>query len=287
MVERIRKPEGAQEPRAVALGELVHEAVRAAIERAVQEELTEAIAGAYLAGANTRRIRGALRPLLKAAPLSKSAVSRVVATLKDALETSRKRSLTELEVVYLYLDAFALRVRSGGKVVSVPVLGAVAVLADGAKQLLSLELCGSESHEAWKGFLDDLVGRGLRPPLLFIIDGNPGLRRAVELCWPRAAVQRCVVHKLRNLERKAPKHAREEIAEDFHRIVYAESEAAARAAWTAFERKWKGRCPGVVRSLAEGGDELLTCADRISMSSGTRPCHRAEFTGTRGGDSVL
>ncbi len=166
MVERIRKPEGAQEPRAVALGELVHEAVRAAIERAVQEELTEAIAGAYLAGANTRRIRGALRPLLKAAPLSKSAVSRVVATLKDALETSRKRSLTELEVVYLYLDAFALRVRSGGKVVSVPVLGAVAVLADGAKQLLSLELCGSESHEAWKGFLDDLVGRGLRPPLL-------------------------------------------------------------------------------------------------------------------------
>jgi len=149
-------------------------------------------------------------------------------------------------------------VRSGGKVVSVPVLGAVAVLADGAKQLLSLELCGSESHEAWKGFLDDLVGRGLRPPLLFIIDGNPGLRRAVELCWPRAAVQRCVVHKLRNLERKAPKHAREEIAEDFHRIVYAESEAAARAAWTAFERKWKGRCPGVARSLVEGGDELLT-----------------------------
>ena len=228
MVERIRKPEGTQESRAVVLGELMHEAVRAAIERAVHEELTEAlgvgvyqrgeerrghrngqrtrqlsgptgplpltlpratlftaagerewsskllprhqrrlpelneaIAGAYLSGANTRRIRGALRPLLKAAPLSKSAVSRVVATLKDALETWRKRSLAELEVVYLYLDAFALRVRSGGKVVSVPVLGAVAVLADGAKQLLSLELCGSESQEAWKGFLDDLVGRGL------------------------------------------------------------------------------------------------------------------------------
>ncbi len=90
-----------------------------------------------------------------------------------------------------------------------------------------------------------------------IIDGNPGLHRAVELGWPRAAVEHCVVHKLRNLERKAPKHGREEIAEDLHRIVYAESEAAARAAWTAFERKWKGPFPGVVRSLAEGGDELL------------------------------
>jgi len=147
-------------------------------------------------------------------------------------------------------------VRNGGKVVSVPVLGAVAVLADGSKQLLSLEMCGSESHEAWKGFLDDLVARGLKSPVLCIVDGNPGLRRAVELVWPKAAVQRCAVHKLRNLQRKAPKHARVEIAEDYHAIVYAESETAARAAWSAFEKKWKPRCPGVVRSLTEDSDEF-------------------------------
>src|SRR5258708_2084086 len=165
--------------------------------------------------------------------------------------------LSGLEPVYLYLDAFALRVRSGGKVVCVPVLGAVAVLADGSKQLLSLEMCGSESHEAWKGFLDDLVSRGLKSPVLCGLDGNPRLRRAVELTWPGAAVQRCSVHKLRNLQRKAPKHARGEIAADYHAVVYAESEAAARAAWTAFEKKWKPRGPGVVRSLAEGGDELV------------------------------
>src|SRR5713226_2576997 len=137
MVEGIRKPEGAQEPRAVALGELVHEAVRAAIERAVQEELTEAIAGAYLAGANSRRLRGALRPLLKAAPLSKSAVSRVVGTLKAEVDAWRTRSLADLDVLGLYLDAVALRVRSAGKVVSVPALGVVAVLTDGQKQLLT------------------------------------------------------------------------------------------------------------------------------------------------------
>src|SRR6266852_1982395 len=63
---------------------------------------------------------------------------------------------------------------------------------------------------------------------------------------------------VRNLQRKAPKHAREEIADDFHRVVDAESEAAARVAWTAFEKKWRPRCPGAVKSLAEGGDELLT-----------------------------
>lgn len=325
MAEPIRKLTVEQRGEAVSLGELIHQAVRAAIERAVHEELVEAlgaeayergegrhgyrngrrertlsgptgpvaltvpratlfteggkrewssrmlpryqrrlpelneaIVATYLSGTNTRRIRGALKPLLNAAPLSKSSVSRVVSTLESELEAWRKKPLSELEPVYLYLDAFALRVRSGGKVVSVPVLGAVTVLADGTKQLLSLEMCGSESHEAWKGFLDELVARGLKSPVLCIVDGNPGLRRAVELTWPKAGVQRCAVHKLRNLERKAPKHAREEIAADYHAIVYAESEAAARVAWTAFEKKWKPRCPGVVRSLVEGGDELLT-----------------------------
>jgi putative transposase len=134
----------------------------------------------------------------------------------------------------------------------------VAILADGQKQLVALELCGSESFEAWKGCLDDLVARSLGAPVVCVIDGHAGLRKAVELVWPKADVQRCAVHKLRNVERKAPKHALAEVRADFHRIVYAESLAAARSAVTAFERKWRARCPGVVRSLQEGGEELLT-----------------------------
>jgi putative transposase len=182
-------------------------------------EVNEAIAATYLAGGNTRRIRGALHPLLKDAPLSKSAVSRVVATLKDGLAEWRMRSLADIDAIYLYLDGFALRVRSAGKVVSVPVLGVVGVLVDGRKQLLALDLCSGESFAAWKGCLDDLAARGLRAPVLCIVDGNAGLRRAVGLVWPRAA---------------------------------------ARTAYTAFERTWAKRCPGVVTSLREGGDELLT-----------------------------
>jgi transposase-like protein len=144
-------------------------------------EANEAVVATYLAGGNTRRTRGALQPLLKAAPLSKSAVSRVVGTLKDGLEAWRSRPLADLNVIYIYLDGFALRVRSVGKVVSVPVLGVVGVLPDGCKHLLALELCGGESFSAWKGCLDDLVARGLRAPVLTIIDGNAGLRRAVGL----------------------------------------------------------------------------------------------------------
>jgi len=103
-------------------------------------EVNEAVVATYLAVGNTRRIRGALQPLLKAAPLSKSAASRVVATLKDSLAAWRTRSLTYLDVIYVYLDGFALRGRSAGKVVSVPVLGVVGVLPDGHKHLLALEV---------------------------------------------------------------------------------------------------------------------------------------------------
>ena len=223
------------------------------------QEVNETVVATYLAGGNTRRLRGALAPLLKAAPLSKSAVSRLVGTLKTELEAWRTRSVAGLDVLGLYLDALALRVRSAGKVVSVPVLGVVEVLTDCPKQLLALELCpGGETFEAWKGCLDDLVTRGLATPVWCVIDGHPGLRKAVGLVWPPALVQRCCVHKLRNLERKAPKHALAEIRADFDRIGYAESAAAAHTAYTAFERKWGTRCPGVVRSLHEGGDELLT-----------------------------
>src|SRR4030095_5740369 len=151
---------------------------------------------------------------------SKSAVSRIVGTLKAELEVWRTRSLAPLDVVGLYLDALALRVRSAGKGVSARVLGVVAVLTDGQKQLLALELCPrGETFEAWRACLTDLGTRGLAVPIWCVSDGHPGLRKAVGLVWPQALVQRCCVHKLRNLERKAPKHALAEIRADFPRIV--------------------------------------------------------------------
>ena len=165
----------------------------------------------------------------------------MLATLKDGLEAWRTRSLVDVDVIYVYLDGFALRVRTAGKVVSAPILGVVGVLSDGRKHLLALDLCGGESFEAWKGCLGDLVARGLRAPVLGIIDGNPGLRRAVGEVWPRMAVQRCCVHKLRNLERKAPKHVLAEIRDDFHRIVYAANAETAHTAYSAFARTSAGR----------------------------------------------
>jgi len=217
-----------------------------------------ALLGCYLSGANGRRIRGALSPLLRGAPLSKSAISRLVGRLEALFTQWRGRSLASEAVVFLYLDAIALRVRIANKVISVPVLVGLGVKEDGQKVILDLELFQSESSSCWEGFFEGLISRGLKPPCLVIIDGNKGLRAAVEKNWPGTGVQRCTVHKLRNLERYAPRHALEEVKSDYHRIVYADSLEQATKAYRDFISKWKKLASKVVVSLEEAGEELLT-----------------------------
>ena len=123
----------------------------------------------------------------------------------------------------------------------------------GDKVLLGLHLMGRESTAAWTTFVEDLATRGVTDPALVIIDGNAGLRHAVGQTWPRAAVQRCVVHKLRNLEAHAPKRSGADLRGDFHAITEADTLAAARRAYDRFWRMWRPHAESVARSLEEAG----------------------------------
>ena len=221
-------------------------------------QVNEAVLQAYLCGANTRRIRRALKPLLQGRALSKSAISRIVQGLKAQLEAWRSRTLADLDLVALYLDGFHLRVRLGGRVSPVPVLAVLGVQRSGQKVLVHLSLRGNESTEAWAAVCEDLAIRGVRAPQLCVIDGGKGLRAAVERTWPVAAIQRCTVHKLRNLLTHAPRRLHDALREDYHAIVFAEDGAAARRAYLAFVKQWTKGCPGAVTSLEEAGAELLT-----------------------------
>ena len=150
-------------------------------------EVEQAVLGVYLSGGNTRRIRGALKPLLSGAPLSKSAVSRLVNRLEEGYDRWRQRDLAEERIVYLYLDAIYPRVRSAGKVVSLPVLVALGVKDTGEKVLLALAIAGAETGAAWQMMLEDLAARHLGRLRLIISDGNPGLKGALERIWPGVA----------------------------------------------------------------------------------------------------
>ena len=220
-------------------------------------KVDEAILGAYLAGANTRRIRKALEPLLGLEHLSKSAVSRVVTRLKEQFAQWSGRDLSQERFAILFLDGFHLKVRMARRVVSVPVLAVLGVAPDGTKRLVALQLAASEAETHWSGLILDLKQRGLESPVLIVSDGHRGLVKAIE-AWPQAEVQRCTVHKWENLAKHCPRHAHRELKRDYDRIVYAKSGMAAREAYPAFVAKWRKLCPAVVRSLEEAGERLLT-----------------------------
>jgi putative transposase len=222
------------------------------------ERVDAALLGTYLSGINTRRLRGALSPLLRGAPLSKDAVSRMVGRLRDEFTAWSNRDLAAEEVCYLFLDGWYPRVRIGKKRVRVPVLVVLGVCADGRRIMLAMRIAGQESEAAWRELLQALVERHLGTPTLAVSDGNPGLLAALRAQWPEIAIQRCTNHKLRNLLAKAPAHLREELAEDYRRIVYADTHEAVEQERARFLRKWRLRCKAVVISLEEAGDELFT-----------------------------
>lgn len=218
----------------------------------------EAILGVYLAGGNTRRIKGALAPLLRGGPLSKDAVSRLVGRLREDFDTWRARDLADEDIRYVFMDGWYPKVRIGGRRERVPVLVTLGVRANGERVVLDMRLVGEESAASWSEVVATLATRHLARPVLAVIDGNPGLTSALRSHWPGIAIQRCTAHKLRNLQAKAPARLREELTEDYRRMIYGETVTAVEQARTRFTKKWRLRCPAVVESLDEAGDELFT-----------------------------
>ena len=132
--------------------------------RAYQRRTKQAdslIAGAYLAGTNTRRVRRALAAVFGGA-VSKDTVSRVWRKVKSDWDAWNARSLAEEPIVRLILDGTVVRVRLDRKATSIVLLVVLGVREDGQKVLLAVKNMGGETSEAWRAVLDDLVKRGLR-----------------------------------------------------------------------------------------------------------------------------
>ena len=219
-------------------------------------QIDDTIICTYLSGANSRRIRKALGPLLGEANLSKSAVARVVGRLKELFETWQQRDLSQEYYAMLFLDGFHLKVRIARRVVSVPILAVMGIREDGRKVLVDLRPAASEAATHWEGVLKRLQKRGLAAPQLLVVDGHAGLNKALA-AWPGVKVQRCTLHKLRNLLEHCPPHARPEMTRDYHAIVRAQDGLKARAAYDRFVAKWSRLSPAVAESLQEAGLELL------------------------------
>ena len=214
------------------------------------------IAGAYLAGTNTRRVRRALAALFGGA-VGKDTVSRTWRKVKGDWDAWNVRPLADEPIVRLILDGTVVRVRLDRKATSISLLVVLGVRADGQKVLLAIKSMGGESAEAWRSVLDDLVRRGLRRPEFLIVDGAPGLDKAIAAVWDGVPVQRCTVHKHRNLLAHAPERLHEEITADYSDMIYAATPEEIATLRKAFIRKWRLKHRAVADSLEEAGERLF------------------------------
>jgi len=215
------------------------------------------IASTYLAGTNTRRVRRALAGLFDGT-VGKDTVSRTWRKVKSDWDAWNTRPLAGEPVVRLILDGTVVRVRLDRKATSISLLVVLGVRAAGQKVLLAIKSLGGESAEAWRTVLDDLVTRGLRRPEFLIVDGAPGLDKAIASVWDGVPVQRCTVHKHRNLFAHAPERLHDEITADYNDMIYAATAEEIAIRRKAFIRKWRLKHRAVADSLEEAGDRLFT-----------------------------
>ena len=226
------------------------------------------IAG-YVRGLSDRDVEATLGDALGAeAALSRSTVSRVCEAIKTEFSTWAERSLADVELDYLFADGSFFKMHDGAR--AEPVLAAWGITTAGAPVLVGLAPGGSESTDAWTDFLTDLTRRGLRPPLLVISDGAPGLLAACEQVFARSLRQRCLIHRARNLLAKVPAEAQSEVKAAYWEIfdlsdddltrhpVGPELVAFAQARIDTFAATFGPRYPAAVKCLLADREQLTS-----------------------------
>jgi transposase-like protein len=208
----------------------------------------------YARGLSTRDIEALLADESGQLLLSRTAVSEITERLWAEYEAFASRDLSEFEVEYLFVDGIAERLHLGQP--REAVLAAWGILADGQKALLHLAPGTKEDTASCREFFQDMRRRGLPDPLLVVSDGAPGIIRAIEECFPRSARQRCLAHKMRNLQSKVP----DDVWPEFHaraRACYqAASPALARLLREDIVTTYGGDLPSAVSCL---NDDFEAC----------------------------
>lgn len=221
------------------------------------DEVSELIPLLYMNGISTRKVKKAVGNMLGKKGLSHQNVSRISGKIVDEFKQWKSRDLSKLNVVYLILDGIRLGVR-GGTHEKEAVLVAWAFLDDGSRELIGVSLGNQESYGSWKGFLDDLLKRGMNAPMLTIIDGCPGLVKAVHEVFPGIDVQRCTKHKTENVLDKVLKQDKANVKESVRKIFYASTYEHALEAVELFKKNWNKKYPSATECLLADIEACLT-----------------------------
>ncbi|MBV8571569.1 MAG: IS256 family transposase [Acidobacteriaceae bacterium] len=224
------------------------------------EQLEALAVEMYARGLSTRDIEAVFADETGQSLLSRSAVSAVTERLWAEYEAFASRDLAEFEVLYLFVDGIAERLHLGQP--REAVLAAWGILADGKKALLHLSPGSKEDTASCREFFQDLRRRGLPDPLLVVSDGAPGMIRAIEECFPRSMRQRCLAHKMRNLQSKVPESVWPEFKARAMACYQAASPALARLLRDDIAATFQAELPAAVMCL---DDDFEACIAHLKF----------------------
>ena len=220
-------------------------------------EVDKLILNCFVYGHSTRKVSEALLPLL-GEKVSSSTVSRVSRCLDRAVEAFHKRGILD-GYRFLYFDGVVLKSRYGGKVHKKSILCAYGITRYGIAEMIDFLPSRGETQEAWEGFLNDLLERGLEceNTELIITDGGKGLHSALEVVLPRQKRQRCWAHKARNVLDKAKMKDHDAMKKGLSRIWNAKDLQTATKAYWEFVKRYRQKYPKAVKCLEKDCEELL------------------------------
>ncbi len=216
---------------------------------------------AYVHGVSTRSVDDLVVALGADSGISKSEVSRICEGLDETVGAFRTRSLAHVAFPYVYLDATYLHVRNkpgkGGQVVSMAVVVATGIAADGSREVLGLDVGDSEDETFWRAFLLSLKQRGVAGVQLVISDQHSGLVAALKRSFQGSAHQRCRVHFARNLLAHVPKTHADMVAAVFRTIFAQPDPEAVSKAWDEVRDQLAASFPKVGPLMDETKAEVL------------------------------
>ena len=222
--------------------------------RASEKALVAVIQEAYIQGVSTRSVDELVKSMGMTG-ISKSQVSRLCEDIDGRVKTFLTRPI-EGSWPYLWIDATYIKVREGGRIVSVAVIIAVAVNTDGRREVLGMEVGASEAETFWTKFLRSLTARGLRGVKLVISDSHEGLKLAAKKVL-RATWQRCRVHFMRNALANVHVKQRGMVAAAIRTTFTQETEKEAHTEWRAVADRLRERFPRASAVMDDAEHDVL------------------------------
>ena len=219
-----------------------------------EKALVAVIQEAWIGGVPTRRVEDLVQAMGPGG-IGKSTVSKLCKEIDERVNAFLDRPL-EGEWPYLWLDATYLKVREGGRVVSVAAIIAVAVDTEGRREIVGLGLGPSEAETFWSGFLRGLVRRGLKGVKLVVSDAHEGLKHAIAKVLG-AAWQRCRVHWMRNALAHVPKGQHTMVAAALRQAFLQPDAEAARQTWRQVADQLRQRWPKLAALMDESESDVL------------------------------